>query len=57
MAACLTNNVEARNLPLETSPPYQPLRELASNGFTGTVADLHAQLESIIDDNLRRSER
>jgi len=44
MAACQTNSVEARDLALDSSPLYQPLVELAREGFIGTVAELHAGL-------------
>jgi hypothetical protein len=42
MAAYRANNAEARDLALEASPLYAPLAELAREGFTGTVAELHA---------------
>ena len=35
VAACQTNSAEARDLALEASPLYQPLAELAREGFTG----------------------
>jgi len=35
MTACRANSAEARNLALEASPLYQPLAELAREGFTG----------------------
>ena len=41
MAACQANSAEARDLALEASPLYGPLAELARDGFTGTVAELH----------------
>ena len=34
-----------------------PLAELAREGFTGTVAELHARLESMVSDAMRRSVR
>jgi hypothetical protein len=57
MAACQTNCAEARDLALEASPLYQPLAELAREGFTGTVAELHARLDSMVSDAIRRSVR
>jgi len=57
MAACQTNSAEARDLALETSPLYRPLVELARKGFTGTVAELHAWLETMVGDATRRSVR
>ena len=57
MAACRANSVEARDLALEASPLYQPLAELAREGFTGTVAELRARLDSMVSDAMRRSVR
>ena len=57
MAACQTNSAEARDLALAASPLYVPLAELAREGFTGTVADLHARLDSMVSDAMRRSVR
>jgi hypothetical protein len=57
MAACRANSVEARDLALEASPLYVPLTELAREGFTGTVAELHTRLDSMVSDALRRSVR
>ena len=57
MAACQTNSAEARDLALEASPLYVPLAELAREGFTGTVAELHARLDSMVSDAMRRSVR
>ena len=34
-----------------------PVAELAHEGFTGTVADLHARLSSMVSDSIRRSVR
>jgi hypothetical protein len=42
LAACRANNAYAHDLALEASPLYGPLTELAREGFTGTVAELHA---------------
>ncbi len=57
LAACRANRAEARNLALEASPLYQPLAELARQGFTGTVAELLARLDSTVSDAPRRSVR
>ena len=57
MAACRANSAEARDLALEASPLYQPLAELAREGFTGTVAKLHIRLDSMVSDAMRRSVR
>src|SRR5713101_3260213 len=57
MAACQTNSAAARDLALEASPLYAPLAELAREGFTGTVADLHARLDAMVSDAMRRSVR
>jgi hypothetical protein len=57
MAACQANCAQARDLALEASPLYQPLAELAREGFTGTVAELHTRLDSMVCDAMRRSVR
>jgi hypothetical protein len=57
IAACRANCAEARALALEASPLYEPLTELAREGFTGTVAELWVRLESIANDEHRRSAR
>jgi hypothetical protein len=57
MAACRVNATEARDLALEASPLYQSLAELACEGFTGTVAELRARLETMVSDAVRRSVR
>jgi hypothetical protein len=49
MAACRANCAEARDLALEAPPLYVPLAELARVGFTGTVAELHARLDSMVE--------
>src|SRR6266478_982577 len=54
MAACQANCAETRDLALEASPLYAPLAELAREGFTGTVADLHARLDAMVSDAMRR---
>ena len=57
MTACRANSAEARDLALEASPLYEPLSELAREGFTGTVAELRVRLESIASDARRHSAR
>jgi hypothetical protein len=57
MTACRANSAEARDLALEASLLYQPLAELAREGFTGTVTELHARLGSMVGDAARRSLR
>ena len=57
IAACRINSAEARDLALEASPLYRPLVELAREGFTGTVAELLARLDSMVSDATRRSVR
>jgi hypothetical protein len=57
MTACRANSAEVRYLALEASPLYEPLSELAREGFTGTVAELRVRLESIASDARRRSVR
>jgi len=52
-----SQHAEARELALDAPPLYGPLAELAREGFTGTVAELHARLDSMIGDGLRRSAR
>jgi len=55
MAACLDNCAEAHSLALEASPLYQPLAELAHEGFTGTVAELRVRLDSMVSETIRSS--
>ena len=57
VAAYRVNSAETRNLALEASPLYEPLAELAREGFTGTVAELRARLDSMVSDAMRRSVR
>ena len=57
MTACRANRAEARDLTLEASPLYEPLAELAREGFTGTVTELRARLDSITSEATRRSVR
>jgi hypothetical protein len=57
MAAYKVNRAEARDLVLESSPLYEPLTQLAREGFTGTVAELRARLDSMVSEAVRRSVR
>ena len=51
------NCVEARNLALEASPVYEPLREVARAGFSGTSSELLFLLTRLASDGTRRSQR
>ena len=51
------NRADARNLALESSPLYEPLRELAKQGFRGSTAELLVRLNSMVSDGIRRSQR
>ena len=57
LAALRANHGEARQLALDASPLYEPLAELAREGFTGTVAELRVRLDSMVGDGARRSVR
>jgi hypothetical protein len=54
-AACLDNSAETHSLALEASSLYQPLAQLAREGFTGTVAELGARLDSMVSEAIRGS--
>ena len=51
------NRADARDLALESSPIYESLRELASEGFTGSTAELLTRLNSLVSEHARRSVR
>jgi len=51
------NRADARDLALESSPLYEPLRELAREGFRGSTAELLLRLNSTVSDGIRRSRR
>ena len=51
------NRAETHNLALESSPLYEPVAELAQEGFSGTVTELHARLSSMMSEGVRRSVR
>ena len=57
MAAYRANCAEARNLALEASPLYEPVARLAQEGFSGTVTELHARLNCMTSEGMRRSVR
>ncbi len=46
-----------RNLALEASPVYEPLREVARAGFSGTSSELLFLLSKLASDSTRRSRR
>ncbi len=51
------NCAEARNLALEASPVYEPLREVARTGFSGTSSEVLLLLSKLVGDSTRRSQR
>ncbi len=51
------NRTETHNLALESSPLYEPVAELAQEGFSGTAAELHARLNCTVSESMRRSVR
>src|SRR5271167_1472696 len=57
LAAYRTNCAETHNLALESSPLYEPVAQLAREGFSGTVAELHARLTCMMSEPMRRSAR
>ena len=57
LTAYQSNRTETRNLALESSPLYEPVAELAQEGFSGTVTELHARLASMMSESMRRSVR
>jgi hypothetical protein len=52
-----SNRAETHNLALESSPLYEPVAKLAREGFSGTVAELLARLNSVMSESMRRSVR
>jgi putative DNA primase/helicase len=56
-AAYHSNRAEAHDLALESSPLYEPVAKLAKEGFSGTIAELLARLNSTNGEHLRRSVR
>ena len=57
LEAYRANCTEARNLALEASPVYEPLREVARAGFSGTSSELLFLLSKLASDSTRRSQR
>jgi len=57
LTAYQSNRTETHNLALESSPLYEPVAELAQEGFSGTVTELHARLTSMMSESTRRSVR
>ena len=57
LEAYRANCAEARNLALESSPLYEPVVQLAREGFSGTVTELHARLNCMVSESMRRSVR
>ena len=51
------NRADARDLALESSPLYEPLRELARDGFSGSSAELLTRLNNMVSEHTRRSVR
>ena len=57
LTAYRANCAETHNLALESSPLYEPVAELARQGFSGTVTELHARLNCMMSESMRRSVR
>ncbi|HEY9156369.1 hypothetical protein [Candidatus Binatus sp.] len=57
LTAYQSNRAETHNLALESSPLYEPVAQLAREGFSGTVAELHARLNCMMSESMRRSVR
>jgi hypothetical protein len=57
LAAYQSNRAETHNLALESSPLYEPVAQLAQEGFSGTVTELHARLTCMMSESMRRSVR
>ena len=57
LATYQSNRTETHNLALESSPLYEPVAELAREGFSGTVTELHARLTCMMSESMRRSVR
>ena len=51
------NYAEGRDLALEAAPIYEPLREVARAGFSGTSSELLFLLSKLASDSTRRSQR
>jgi|SRR5208337_3796888 len=57
LIAYQSNRTETHNLALESSPLYEPVAELAREGFSGTVAELYERLNRMMSEGMRRSVR
>ena len=57
LATYESNRADAHNLALESSPLYEPVAELAREGFSGTVTELHARFNCMMSESMRRSVR
>ena len=57
LTAYQSNRAETHHLALESSPLYEPVAKLAREGFSGTVAELHARLNCMMSESMRRSVR
>ena len=57
LAVYQSNRTATRTLALESSLLYEPVAELARAGFSGTLTELHARLNTMISDSMRRSAR
>src|SRR5580658_7188361 len=57
LAAYQSNRTETQTLALESSPLYEPVAQLAREGFSGTVTELFVRLNSMMSEGLRRSVR
>ena len=57
MTAYQSNRTETHNLALESSLLYEPVAELANEGFSGTVAELYDRLNRMKSEGVRRSVR
>ncbi len=51
------NRADGRDLTLESSPLYEPLTVLATEGFNGTTGELLIRLNAIVSQGTRRSGR
>lgn len=57
LAGYRINCAEAHDLTLEASPLYEPLREVAQAGFSGTSSELLSLLNKTAGDAIHRSPR
>jgi putative DNA primase/helicase len=57
LAAYQSNRAETDGLALESSPLYEPVAQLAKEGFSGTVTELHARLTCMVSESMPLSVR